>query len=103
MAYSPHFRREGRGERGLVSAVEPPPPALLPRKRGQGNSNSLGMDGHSSTPKPEIFLNNSKKGTLSSGIFFQNGKRNTHGIPLVRIKIMGKEGWNEVKKWKANL
>jgi len=33
--------------------------------------------------------------------FNKNGKRNKHGIPLVRIKIMGKEGWQEVKEWKA--
>jgi len=31
----------------------------------------------------------------------KSGKRNTHGIPLFKIKIMGKEGWREVKKWKA--
>jgi len=28
-----------------------------------------------------------------------NGKRNEHGIPLVRIKVMGKEGWKEIQQW----
>ena len=35
------------------------------------------------------------------GIFPEVGTRNTHGIPLVGIKVVGKEGWKGVQRWEG--